>query len=105
MSDRAPPTPYCHSHCCRCGRHFAGVKAFDLHRPEGYCREPEDLRITGRDRHTRRALQPWTHEGRCRLGDDCYHEGRLVRVDGPVTIWQEWQSPAQRAALERLRAS
>lgn len=36
------------SHCCNCHRQFAGAAAFDAHRIDGHCVNPEVIVVTGR---------------------------------------------------------
>lgn len=89
-------TQTCTDHCGTCDRHFHGLGAFDAHRQDGECIEPVQAVVTSRDGSTRQALQVWTDNGECRLG-----LGRQ-RITPNVTIWQVWQSEAQKESLAAL---
>lgn len=69
----------CGFHCGGCGRHFASLEAFDLHRDGTYdarrCADPND--VEGKTPRTR--LVPKDTDGICAMGDDEVHG---------VTVWQ-----------------
>ena len=103
MADRALPTPTCTDHCAGCDRHFHGIRAFDLHRVDFQCFDPHDLVTNKRDGTSDPALQIWTNEGHCTLGAGCRKEGKVVRIDTQVTVWQPYQTPAVAEKLKALR--
>lgn len=78
----------CRFHCASCGRHFASLVAFDLHRDGPYeertCADPatvpERMRNLG--------------EGRCRIGGGPERTG--------VVVWGVVMSAAARARLDAL---
>ena len=86
----------CQACCPRCGMHFAGERAFELHLggpgadPPWSHHDPRD--VLRRDRTPRLVVK--TREGECRLGGD---------LQQPVTIWQEAAAAeyATRMAAER----
>lgn len=103
---KRPPAQTCTDHCGRCGRHFHGVGAFDAHRRDGACADPLELAYgVDSQRSGRLILQPWTTSGRCSLAAGCYADGRLVRYEEPVTVWQIAQTAERTAALTALRAA
>jgi len=69
----------CGFHCGGCGRHFASLEAFDLHRDGPWtarrCEDPND--VVGKTPRTR--LQPKDTDGICAMGEDEVHG---------VTVWQ-----------------
>ena len=101
---RAPARQTCTDHCGACELHFHGLGAFDLHRQgeqgDRHCVDP--LSVVDKDGMPR--LQVWTLQGYCRLGKGCYEDGRLVREDHPVTIWQTAKTEAQLEGLQRLNS-
>jgi hypothetical protein len=68
----------CRCHCAGCGRHFASVEAFGLHRREWECHDPNDLVPRRRDT-ARTRLVPKDTDGICALAG--------YEVHG-VTVWQ-----------------
>lgn len=55
----------CTSHCTACNKHFHGDKAFDLHRRNFKCLEPE-IAISERDNQL---LVKWTEDGLCKMSN------------------------------------
>ena len=86
----------CVSHCCACGSHFSGDRAFDAHRTGSHrdgtrtCLDPIDARdANGKSMFTAR-----TEAGRCTVrGQD---------VDG-ITVWTKAAGPAERERLAAIR--
>ena len=89
MIDRAPPKQTCTDHCAGCDRHFHGLQAFDAHRQDSECQEPDGLMGT----KGQPLLQAWTMEGYCALSN---LRAPLVH---PVTIWQTYRTEEQRQRL------
>ena len=84
----------CVAHCCACGSHFSGDRAFDAHRIGSHregtraCLDP----IDARDANGRPMFMAKTEHGRCTIS------GR--ELDG-ITVWTRAVDPDER---ERLRA-
>lgn len=97
----------CTDHCATCDLHFHGLGAFDAHRRNGYCAEPgEVLYPEGSKREGQPMLQVWTAQGSCEHMRGCWQDGRRVRWEEPVTVWQMAVSEADRERLqERLSES
>ncbi len=93
----------CTDHCTGCGEHFHGLGAFDLHRRGGECLEPMAVLGTeGTKREGDHLLQIWTREGSCDKGRGCWDNGKRVRWDKPVTVWQVAVTEVQRERLSGL---
>jgi len=48
------------------------------------------------------SLQQWTPEGFCDKMRGCWEDGRRIRYEHPVTIWQVATTEEQRLALAAL---
>ncbi len=97
---------HCREHCAACDRHFHGVGAFDTHRRDFDCLDPE----TATTEKGNRLLQALTDEGDCDLMPGCWVDGKRVRLVYPVVIWQkpitdkqrEWQLSQTLSRSRRL---
>ena len=85
IMQREPSRQTCTAHCTTCNLHFHGVTAFDLHRQKFECVEPQE-RVSPKGNPL---LQVWTEEGSCDLSDGCWENGKRVRFEEPITIWQQ----------------
>ena len=87
----------CTSHCARCGRHFAGDTAFDMHRrgePDArHCVSPLD----------EPRLTEATAAGYCLISGE-YDDAGPITLD-PVTVYglAASRTPAERARLAALQ--
>ena len=78
----------CTDHCAGCGRHFHGLGAFDAHRREGECCDPEMV-VGQRGKHEGEALlQVWTETGSCDKDAGCWKDGKRDHYVTPVVVWQ-----------------
>ncbi len=104
MSERAAPRQTCRDHCQACNQHFSGLGAFDAHlnwngeRTE--CCEGAAAIIIGKDKRIRAALQVWSDDGWCELQNGCYVDGKRVKWEHPVVVWQVAMTEAQRERLQ-----
>ena len=86
----------CVSHCCACGSHFSGDRAFDAHRAGSHrdgtrtCLDP----IDARDASGRPMFMARSEAGRCAM------RGR--ELDG-ITVWTKAVGPAERERLREMR--
>lgn len=90
---RMPARQTCTDHCVGCGGHFHGLGAFDAHRREQLCRDPESVA-------TQKGvllLQAWTTDGYCDKDAECWDNGKKLEAKHPVTIYQRagsgWNGP------------
>ena len=84
-TERKAPMQTCTDHCAGCNRHFHGLTAFDAHRRGGECQEPSEIVGEKSGEHT---LRVWTDEGNCDKMRGCWHDGKRLHFETPVTIWQ-----------------
>ena len=99
MTEQRTSRQTCTSHCSQCDRHFHGDTAFDLHRRDGQCQNPETLTTA----KGAAPLAVWTATGYCDLLPGCWQGGVRVRYEHPVVIWQQAVSQAARDRLAALR--
>lgn len=97
------PRQTCTDHCRGCGEHFHGLGAFDLHRRGGECHNPETVvGAAGSRKAGIPLLQAWTHDGSCDKENGCWQDGKRVKWEEGVTVWQVAVSEAQRERLREL---
>src|SRR3990167_6574888 len=90
----------CTSHCASCNRHFSGLGAFDRHRTEDGCADPESVVYVMGKRAGERQLQIWTEDGSCDKVKGCWVDGKRDHFEEGVVIWQVATTEEQR---ERMR--
>ena len=88
--ERAPARPTCTWHCAACDRHFHSVNAFDAHRVDGECAEPETVLSKPSAQYPggQPKLALWTAEGHCDKMPGCWIHGVYQHHVSPVEIWQ-----------------
>jgi hypothetical protein len=106
MTGDTPPAALkrqtCTDHCAACDSHFHGLSAFDLHQQGGYCHEPAEVTLRSGKRKGESALRAWTHEGSCDKSDGCWQDGKRVRWEHPVSVWQRATDDNPRERLHGL---
>jgi hypothetical protein len=97
----------CKAHCAKCGRHFSGTSAFDLHRVGDHgSNDPETRRqcVSPLDLDPPR-LEALSEDGWCEVSGE-WREDELGRQWPtplhPVTVWTRPMSEATRAGLAAL---
>ena len=90
----------CTDHATCCGQHFHGLGAFDAHRAGGICRDADDATYRTGKRIGTSMLQSWTDDGYCDKLPGCWADGKRVKYEHPVTIWQIATTEEQRSRLQ-----
>ena len=105
MTDETSRRQTCTDHCVACGFHFHSLGAFDAHRQDGKCCDPATAVVQSGKRVGEPSLQAWTREGWCDKMVGCWQDGKRVRWEHPVTIWQGRATDQQRAFFESVTST